>query len=217
MSVYIQEIDLNLLIYGLKQYADDISQESAEQLQTAIVAVQNHEPNSEQNLISLVSQDTSLDRLYAKSLKARTQGYITQERAKSLDLNLHQPLTTELYNAVDQLARTIAQLLTQREKQYFTTAKETILKKLTTTHLRTQDLSYVLNQPLDRTQTIIQQLWKTGYIDRLDSSILYILFPNLRPETYRNHPPTPDLFLTLTTKGYFHLYPLIQWARRGEH
>ncbi len=97
-----------------------------------------------------------------------------------------------------------------------TTAKETILKKLAHTPLRTQDLSYVLNQPLDRTQILVQQLWKAGYIDRLDTGLLPILLPSLRSATYRNQSIDPTLFLTVTTKGYSHLYPVFQWAKRGE-
>ena len=96
------------------------------------------------------------------------------------------------------------------------TAKETILKKLTHTPLRTQDLSYVLNQPLDRTQIIVQQLWKAGYIDRLDTGVLQILIPSLRSAAYRNQSIDPKLFLTVTSKGYSHLYPVFQWAKRGE-
>lgn len=97
-----------------------------------------------------------------------------------------------------------------------TIAKETILKKLAQTPLRTQDLSYVLNEPLDRTQTLVQQLWKAGYIDRLDSGLLPILLPNLRKAEYRNQSIDPKLFLTVTAKGYSHLYPVFQWAKRGE-
>lgn len=95
-------------------------------------------------------------------------------------------------------------------------AKETILKKLAHTPLRTQDLSYVLNQPLDRTQILVQQLWKAGYIDRLDTGLLPILLPSLRSATYRNQSIDPTVFLTITTKGYSHLYPVFQWAKRGE-
>ena len=162
-----------------------------------------------------MNESETLDRLYEKALTQLRLQDVHQERAKAYILTAESNGST-FTSDISQFLNTIGQRLTQQQKQNLTTAKETILKKLTTTHLRTQDLSYVLNQPLDRTQTIIQQLWKTGYIDRLDSSILYILFPNLRPTTYRNQPPTPDIFLTLTTKGYFHLYPLIQWAKRGE-
>lgn len=214
MSVYIQEIDLNLLIYGLEQYTDDISQESLEQLQTAIVSVQQSEPNSKEALVSLVSQDDSLDRLYTKSLKARTQGYITQERTKSLVLNLNPTLQTEICDAVDQLARTIAQILTRRETQTLTQATQQVLRTLEKSHLTTQDLTYSLNRTQEQTQAILQVLWQKGYIDRLTASLPHILFPGLRPNLYRTQLPSPDTLLTLTAKGYFHLYPLVKRTDR---
>lgn len=213
MSVSNYQIDLRAIEYAIDYYADDIPFDLQNQLLSAIINCHNN-PRS---LIRLMNESETLDRLYEKALTQLRLQDVHQERTKAYILTAETNGYTSITSDISQFLNTIAQLLTQRQKQSFTTAKETILKKLSSTHLRTQDLSFVLNHPLDRTQTIIQQLWKTGYIDRLDSSILYILFPNLRPATYRNHPPTPDLFLTLTTKGYFHLYPLIQWAKRGDH
>jgi hypothetical protein len=93
--------------------------------------------------------------------------------------------------------------------------QEKILKALSSSHFRTKDIAHIINQPLDRTQSILQKLWRSGDIDRLDSSLIYILFPNLRSQPYRQQTIAPDQFLTITSKGYFHLYPLITRLRRG--
>jgi hypothetical protein len=89
-------------------------------------------------------------------------------------------------------------------------AKEKILKTLEKSHLTGQDLTYTLNQSPQQTTEILRTLWQKGYIDELSAALPYILFPGLRSSRYRNSLPAADTLLTLTAKGYFHLYPLIK-------
>jgi hypothetical protein len=94
-------------------------------------------------------------------------------------------------------------------------SQRAILQALAKHPLRTQDLSYVISEPLHTTQSIVQKLWQQGYIDRLSAPLPYILLSSLRKPEYYQAPMPPDTFLSLTAKGYFHLYPLIQLNRRG--
>lgn len=214
MSVFSNDIDLNILLHGIERYAADLSQESAEQIRQAIIACQNQQPNSETQLIHLIIHNPDLDRLYGKALADRRAGYITQERAKSLELSIGRPLTAEINHTIAQLATTIEQLLTHRQQLSRTTAIEQILKTLEKSHLTPADLTHLLTQPPQQTETILHHLWQQGYIDRLTAPFPYILFPSLRNPQYRATLPSDDAFLTLTTKGYFYLYPLIKRADR---
>jgi hypothetical protein len=216
MSVSNHKIDLTAVQYAIDHYIAEIPTELQNQLLAAIDDCQSKSPGS---LVNLIIDSETLDRLYEKALTEIRRQDIQQERAKNLSITADAQfpnLSNSLPQEIHQLLYSIAQRLTQHQHQTLTTAKETILKKLTTTPLRTQDLSYILNQPLDRTQTIVQQLWKSGYIDRLDSGFLPILIPSLRNPSYRHQSIDPNLFLTVTTKGYSYLYPIIQWAKRGE-
>jgi hypothetical protein len=85
-----------------------------------------------------------------------------------------------------------------------------ILRVLEKSFLATEDLSYTIGQTKAATQKIVEDLWKKGYIDYLQSPILYIVFPGLRSRQYRQSSVDPTAFLTLTRRGYFHLYPLFK-------
>jgi hypothetical protein len=89
-----------------------------------------------------------------------------------------------------------------------------ILKTLEKAHLSAQELTHTVNQPAQQTQEILHRLWQKGYIDQLSTPLPYILFPGLRSPEYRNNFPPTDTLLTLTTKGYFHLYPLVSRNKR---
>jgi hypothetical protein len=93
-------------------------------------------------------------------------------------------------------------------------AQEKILKTLEKSHLTAQELIYTINQPPEYTEGILRKLWEKGYIDQLSTPLPYILFPSLRSSEYHNTFPSADTMLTLTTRGYFHLYPLIKRNNR---
>jgi hypothetical protein len=93
-------------------------------------------------------------------------------------------------------------------------AQSRILKALERSRLTAQELIYTLNQPPQQTQEILQTLWQKGYIEELSASLPHILFPGLRSPQYRNHFPDPDTILTLTSRGYFSLYPFMTRNKR---
>jgi hypothetical protein len=88
--------------------------------------------------------------------------------------------------------------------------KPDMLKTLEKTRLSTCDLALTLDQPLDRTQQLVQTLWQDGLIDALTASPLFIIFPGLRSPAYRQQEVPTDTLLTLTRKGYFSLYPMFK-------
>jgi tetratricopeptide (TPR) repeat protein len=88
--------------------------------------------------------------------------------------------------------------------------KIALLKALEKSRLTTRDLAYTINQAPDETQKIIQDLWQEGLIDELNASPFFILFPGLRNAAYRQRKVAINRFLTLTSKGYFSLYPMFK-------
>jgi hypothetical protein len=208
MSTINEEIDLDLLIQGIEKFPSDLPQESAESLRQAIANLHPQTPNSKRDLVLLVTSDPHLDQLCRKSLRTQMQGYASQERAKSLALN--QPLSAELNNALDRITDLLNHLISDRETKALSQAQTQILKTLEKSHLTPDDFIYTLTIPRSQTEHVLHQLWQKGYIDKLTASVAYILFPKLRSPQYRAHLPAPDTFLTLTAKGYFHLYPLLK-------
>jgi hypothetical protein len=90
------------------------------------------------------------------------------------------------------------------------TVKPDVLKTLEKTRLSTCDLALTLDQPLDLTQQLVQTLWKDGLIDALTASPLFIILPGLRSAAYRHREVPTGTLLTLTSKGYFSLYPMFK-------
>ena len=86
----------------------------------------------------------------------------------------------------------------------FNQAQMKILKSLNKYLLTTEYLAHTIGQSQQATQIIVEDLWKKGYIDYLQSPILYIIFPELRSRQYRQASVDPTAFLTLTRRGYFH-------------
>jgi hypothetical protein len=85
-----------------------------------------------------------------------------------------------------------------------------LLKALEKNRLNVRDLAFTLDQPLDRTQQIVQTIWQDGFIDALTASPVFIIFPGLRSAAYRQRKVSTNTLLTLTSKGYFSLYPMLK-------
>jgi hypothetical protein len=210
MSAFNDEIDLDVLQYALQNHADRIPATELQTLLHYLQAFQQQEPGAAEKLCQFTMQSEAIDLAYDLALTELRRQYQTQQRAKSLELSIGSPLTAEINHTITQLATTIEQLLTHRQQLSRTTAIEQILKTLEKSHLTPTDLTHLLTQPPQQTETILHGLWQQGYIDRLTAPFPYILFPSLRNPQYRATLPSPDAFLTLTAKGYFYLYPLIK-------
>lgn len=84
-----------------------------------------------------------------------------------------------------------------------------ILKSLNVYQLDLEMLAYTIGKSQSEIESIIENLFTEGFIDRLSSSVLFFAFPELRSNEYRKCPPSSSEFLTTTRKGYFAVNPII--------
>lgn len=84
-----------------------------------------------------------------------------------------------------------------------------ILESLNIYQLDIEMLAYRIGKPQPDVEAIVKKLFTEGFIDRLSSSVLFFVLPELRGHEYRNCPPSPSEFLTTTRKGYFAVNPII--------
>lgn len=217
MSVLNDELDLEVLRYAVDRHAAELPNELAETLLHGIKAIQHQDPDAVTNFVAQFRQNEQLDRIYEKSLKALRQGYSAQERAKSAVLSTHEPTNPNLVQASHQIFNDIStkieRSLSIRRAMELNAAESQILKALVTYQLTTEDLARTIRQPQAKTQKLVQSLWSKGYIDYLKTPLPLTMFPALRKRRYRQTPVKPDVPLTLTSKGYFHLNPLFQRPR----
>jgi hypothetical protein len=218
MSVSNDELDLAVLQEALDRYSDRIPHAELETLKQLIQSWKNQDDRAAQTLYNFVSNSEAIDEAYDHALLALRRQYNSQPRAKGLVLSMDYPTDpTGLVEVSDRLLGRLNEILQHpilQQQTSPTTFTQPILKALTKHPLRTQDLSFVINQPLAQTQSIVQTLWRSGYVDQLSAPLIYTLFPGLRSQTYRQQPVDSTTFLAITTKGYSQLYPLIQWARK---
>jgi hypothetical protein len=217
MSVLNDELDLEVLCYAVDRYAAELPTELAETLLHGIKAIQHQDPDAVTNFVAQFRQNEHLDRIYDKSLKALRQGYRSQERAKSLVLSTHEPSNPNLlqttYQIFNDISSKIERSLSERKTLELNAAEAQILKALVNYQLSTEDLAHTIGRSQSTTQDLVQSLWSKGYIDYLNAPIPFTVFPALRNRRYRQTRVAPDAFLTLTSKGYFHLYPPFQRPR----
>jgi predicted DNA-binding ribbon-helix-helix protein len=217
MSVLSDELDLEVLRHAVEHHAAELSTDLAEKLLHSIKAIQHQDPHSVTDLVTEFRDNEQLDRIYTQSLKALRQNYSSQERAKSLVLSAHEPATQKLAQEFQQVFNdvviNIEHALTKRQNLELNEAETRILKALVKYQLTTEDLAHTIGRSQSVTQKIVQTLWAKGYIDYLSAPITFILFPALRNRRYRQTQVPVDAFLTTTSKGYFHLYPILQRPR----
>lgn len=113
--------------------------------------------------------------------------------------------TTQMFLSLLQKA------ITAREAQ-----ATAILKTLDKRPLTIQDLVYVIGMPLEQTKALVQSLWNEGYLDRTTSGFMYMIFPMLQLERRQGREIDENTYLTLTSKGYFFLHPVITSSKSGD-
>ncbi len=214
MGVLSDELDLEVLRHAVEHHAADLPTDLAEKLLHSIKAIQHQDPHAVADLVTEFRQNEQLDRIYTQSLRALRQNYSSQERAKSLVLSAHEPATQnlaqEFQQVFNEVVTNIERSLSERKTLEINTAEAQILKALVNYKLTTEDLAHTIGRSQSTTQILVQSLWSKGFIDYLNAPILFTIFPTLRNRRYRQTPVSPDAFLTLTSKGYFHLYPPFQ-------
>jgi DNA-binding MarR family transcriptional regulator len=214
MSVFSDQIDLAVLNHAVEQYAAELPEELSEALLEGLKAIERREPHAIVELAQQLQQTPALDRIYEKALQDLRQGYSAQERAKSLVLQANQPLAGELQQTVNHLVHTVVNTLEQAIEQKRSislgSAQLQLLQALDRYPLSVTDLAHTVGLSPSVTHSLIQTLWTQGHIDYLSAALPYKILPFLRVQTYRSQSVSPERFLTLTSKGYFRLYPLFR-------
>ncbi|KAM3115512.1 hypothetical protein [Phormidesmis sp. 146-33] len=216
MSVYSNEIDLEVLKYALEHYGTNLPDDESRSLLNALKAWKNQEPDSDRHLCELVSQSAAIDQIYTQALKAQRQHYTAQERAKSFILTADSfSDRTGLSHLADQLTHLLTQHQLQKSIIQASKAEREILSALEPHSLTLKDLTYRTGRSLPTIQTAVQTLRKKGYVDLLSAPLIHWMFPGLKPRRDRQQPIAEEEFLSLTATGYLHLHPLIRVSSRG--
>ncbi|MEB3213152.1 MAG: hypothetical protein VKL39_17505 [Leptolyngbyaceae bacterium] len=85
----------------------------------------------------------------------------------------------------------------------------TILRALEQQLLSVEDIAHLLKIPVDQARQMVANLWERGYIDSAKSSVVgravaaFIRSPRPMP------PENPTTHFVLTSRGHFHLHPLL--------
>jgi hypothetical protein len=176
----------------------------------------------------LVDQHSDLKAIYDREYDCLSQSYHTQERAKgfsdvsALSLDRWEGFAFPILQANDpvETARSLLKRLKSKHlsQPYITALNRTIaavdqneiavLKAIEQRPIAIEDLVYVVGLPFEQVSTIVQSLWKRGYVDRVNSGFLSMLFPKPKKQ---DQPRTldPKIPLALTSTGYFFLHPII--------
>ena len=217
MSVYSNEIDLEVLKYAVEHYSVDLPNESREDLLRALQNLQQQQPNAASQLCELVSQTRELDQIYTLALRDLRRSYQTQERAKSATLTANSGgMLNGLGSIVDDLAGTLRRIQSQAKTNQTKAEQLAILRALDTHSLTLKDLTYRTGLSLPTLETLVTDLRVKGYVDLLSAPLLHWVFPRLKPMRDRQKPLAEDDYLYLTSRGYFRLHPIIQIARGNE-
>lgn len=125
MSVFNDEIDLEVLELALKRYPDRIPKSDLQTLQTYIQAWKQEQPNAAQTLCRFVFESNAIDNAYDHALLDIRRQYQTQQRAKSAILTAQSPSALNgLGTIADELLQQINRLLipTHNSTNQFTTS-----------------------------------------------------------------------------------------------
>ncbi len=84
-----------------------------------------------------------------------------------------------------------------------------VLEALEFRPLTIENLAYRLEMPIEQSCGIVQRLWNSGYIDMTTGGILRKIFPIFKSKKPASQIADSAAYFTLTSKGYFHLHPVI--------
>jgi hypothetical protein len=197
-------------------------------------AIARHQPNVAQQIREFVQQHGCLREPYEQAYRHLQQRYQVQEQAitqvtNSLPEAGWQRLVVDILVADDPkaiveeevlhlddsmdigLRQTLPQpYLTALQQEVATLDQQAnnILKVLERQLLTVEDLSYVVNLPIDQTRAIVQRLWKKGYIDTTKRTPLHRLMSFIGNQDEPHEVGNQHSF-NLTAKGHFYLHPLV--------
>jgi hypothetical protein len=89
-----------------------------------------------------------------------------------------------------------------------------ILKAIERRPVTLEDLVYVVGIPFEQAHSLVQDLWKEEYISRLQGNAFLIFFPFFDPQRQQK-PIDAKSYLSLTSKGYFLLHPILYFPDAG--
>ncbi|MGG6295469.1 hypothetical protein ACQ4M4_13840 [Leptolyngbya sp. AN02str] len=91
-----------------------------------------------------------------------------------------------------------------------------ILKAIEKRPLTPRNLPHVVGLSVDQSRSIVEYLWKEGYIDRFTGNFFSSLSAMFGGRHRENETIDPDTYLTLTSKGHFLLHPVFIIGRRED-
>jgi hypothetical protein len=91
MSVFSNEIDLNVFQQLVEAHAQTLPRETLYALIQATQAWERNEPQADQMLCNLIVENPHIDRAYTNALADLRKGYMSQERTKNAILIPNQP------------------------------------------------------------------------------------------------------------------------------
>jgi hypothetical protein len=91
MSVFSNEIDLNVFQRLVEAHADALPRETLYALLQATQAWERNEPNADRTLCNLIAENPHIDQAYTNALADLRKGYVAQEKAKNVILIPNQP------------------------------------------------------------------------------------------------------------------------------
>lgn len=100
-------------------------------------------------------------------------------------------------------------MLLQRAIATFEEQTHQVLRALEHQLLTTEDIAHALNMPLDQAERIVQMLLREGYIDSAQSNMLGRAMAAFMPASRVMPDVHPSTHFVLTSKGFFHLNPLL--------
>ncbi|MBD2102233.1 hypothetical protein [Leptolyngbya sp. FACHB-261] len=118
------------------------------------------------------------------------------------------PISREIKNFLEYLLTVPAELLG-------TTHEWDVLQALERRPLTVENLSYILNQPLEAVRGVVKQLWCKGYVDSTTSSLWHKVLPIIGRTQTEPRFSDQDTYFTLTAKGHFRLHPVVMFGRKG--
>ncbi len=236
-------IALQAYVLALIQLLPPLPEYLQQQVQQIGHSWATQQPEVVEDVRKSVTSHSGLNDLYLTEHARLEQQYDTQERAKALMGAETADGTAITWDAIalsilqSDNVRAGAEALLQRVKAQgnslhasgdalvFISALQRVmaishsqaialLKALETQALTIRHLVHQLDMSQDQVQAIAQSLWRAGYIDRTTGGVLYNIFPMLRGQQRRDEAIDLDTYLTLTSKGYFYLHPVLIVGRR---
>ncbi|NEZ62865.1 hypothetical protein D0962_08730 [Leptolyngbyaceae cyanobacterium CCMR0082] len=228
-----EAITLQACLLTLARSNGSVEAELAGQIQGISHKLEQGESQAIEELYSLLQNNADLANLYGKFRTGLQVQYGERERAKSavavntdplnlLDIALpilqgpnfrtnaqHLVTSRQWKQKVKQapsdlqaFAKTLEKTVTNLDP-----AKVTILRKLDQEIFSVDDLAYLLEVSIERTQEFVQALWNEGYLRPISDNPFIQLWQSFKGAPPLTAPPNITEELALTTKGYFYLHP----------